>query len=159
MAPVDAPRQSSKRPFWLGVIVATCLLVPLGAVLAIAVGRGEEPSRPSAAPDAEFEAEAERLRRVSQTRDKGQVEDLTNVMRRYADDLDPVVDGLDKTLPPGDEDKLGPLAEASQVAEWQQIVGRAVAFFEESVSGDTGTNVARGTLASAVRGIARTVET
>ena len=67
-APTPAP--PSRRPFWLGVLVAALVLVPLGVVgVVIASGSAEEPTAEQAVRD-EVESEAERLRRQTQVRDK-----------------------------------------------------------------------------------------
>ncbi len=152
------------RHFWLGALAAACLLIPV-AVLAAVLASGDEaqPTAERAAatptPDPSVEREIERLRRVTQTRDKEQVEELTNRMRKYSDELRPVVAGLAKTLPPGRENAVGPLADEDEVDKWIRRTHQAREFFEESVSGDTGTNVARGAFAAAVRSLAEVAQT
>jgi len=133
--------------------------------LAAVLARGDE-AQPTAegaaatpAPDPSVEREIERLRGVTQARDKKQVEALTKRMRKYADDLSPVLAGLAKTLPPGRENAVGPLADQDEVDEWIRRTHQAREFFEESVSGDTGTNVARGAFAAAVRSLAEAAQT
>ena len=62
---------------------------------------------------------------------------------------------------PASEDakKTGALAGRGDVAKWVKTTGDAEAEFEEFPSGDTGTNVARGALATAVRGFAEMMRT
>lgn len=105
------------------------------------------------------ESEVERLRRVSQARDKEQVEQLTARMRKLGEDLDPVVRGVAKTLPPDDEERVGPLADGADVRKWVRATQAAKELFAETESGDTGTNVARGALVAAVRGLADMTQT
>jgi hypothetical protein len=145
----------------MGVLVAACVLIPI-AIVAVVLAAGDDPAPTVAqdtATDEKIESEAQRLQRMTQTRDKEQVQELTDLMRRYAEDLDPVVEGIDKTLPPGDPRKVGPLADADDVREWVKTTADTAKYFDETVSGDTGTNVARGAFATAVRGIQRTAET
>jgi hypothetical protein len=142
----------SLRGFWLGVIVAAIVLVPVGAI-AVVIASGDEAQDPAAAEQAavrnEIESEAETLRRQTQVRDKQQVKELTDRMRATVDDLGPVLGGLARTLPPGEE-KIGPLAQPGQVRQWRATVRKADEFFAETVSGETGTNVARGGFASSL---------
>jgi hypothetical protein len=155
---------SSSRQFWLGVLAAACILIPLAVVgILVASGGDDGPSTEQAArsqtPEPTAESEQARLQRITETQDKGQVQDLTTRVRQWSDDLDPVVRGVAKTLPPESENKIGPLASRAEVEDWRKKTRAAQSFFEESVSGDTGTNVARGTLASSIRGLAEMVET
>jgi hypothetical protein len=149
------------RSFWLGVLAAACLLVP-AAVAAVALGGGDdEPAGAAAATSPEDSArrEAERLRRATQTRDKQQVQELTDRARQYGDSLGPVVDAVARTLPPARENAVGPIAEPAAVADWIRRTRAARRFFAESVSGETGTNVARGAFAAAVDGLVQMAET
>jgi hypothetical protein len=156
------PAVYATRQFWLGVLAAACLLIP-AVVAAAAIGGGgdDEPSAPAAATSEEDSAqrEAERLRRATQTRDKQQVQELTDRMRQYADELSPIVDAVGRTLPPERENAIGPLAEPAQVAGWIRTTRAANEYLSESVSGETGTNVARGAFASAVNGLVQMTET
>jgi hypothetical protein len=164
-APPPPPTGPGSRQFWVGALVAACLLVPLGIVaVVLAAGGGSESPTPvtadgSPTPAPTEQSEQERLQEATQTRDKNQVSDLTALMRSYAEELEPVVAGVDKTLPPAEEDEIGPLASRGEVAGWVRTSRKAAAFFDETVSGDTGANVARGALATAVRGLARVAET
>jgi hypothetical protein len=166
-APVaePAPAAYRTRQFWLGALAAACLLVPV-AVAAAAIAGGGGDGEPGAAavatPESEEQAaqrEAERLRRLTQTRDKEQVKELTDRTRGFADDLGPIVDGIARTLPPGDDRKVGPLASPAEVRDWVRKSRAARRFFAESVSGETGTNVARGAFAAAVNSLFEMVET
>ena len=153
------------RQFWLGVLAAACLLVPVAvAAAAIAGGGDDEPqgAATAAKPESPEEAarrEVERLQKATQTRDKEQVKDLTDKARGFAEDLGPIIDGVARTLPPDSDTKVGPLASAADVRDWSRRARAARAYFRESVSGETGTNVARGALAAAVSGVAELVAT
>jgi hypothetical protein len=159
-----APPSYRTRQFWLGVLAAACLLVPVAVAAAAIAGGGDgEPGAAAVAtPESEEQAirrEAERLQRVTQTRDKEQVKELTDRTRGFADDLGPIVDGITRTLPPGNDSKVGPLASPAEVRNWVQKSRAARRFFAESVSGETGTNVARGAFAAAVNSLFEMVET
>ncbi len=162
-APPPPPTGLMSRQFGLGALVAACVLVPL-AIVGVLLAGGDEPPAPatvsaSATPTPAAESEQERMQEATQTRDKNQVSDLTALMRRYAEEVEPLVVGVNKTLPPGEERETGPLADRGDVNDWVRTTREAAAFFDETVSGDTGTNVARGALATAVRGLARVAET
>jgi hypothetical protein len=151
------------RQFWLGALAAACLLVPLG-VLAVALMSGRDSDTDGSAvvsqsPEPAETSEAERLQEVAQIRDSNQVQDLTAQMRRLSEDLDPVLRGVSKTLPPEDADETGALAGRADVDEWVKTTSAAEEEFVEFPSGDTGTNVARGALATAVRGFAEMMRT
>jgi hypothetical protein len=156
------------RQFWLGALAAACLLVPVAIAAAALAGSGDdspsasERAAAAATPESEQEAarrEAERLQKVTQTRDEEQVEELTDRTRAFADDLGPVVDGIARTLPPGSDAKVGPLASPPEVRDWVRKTRAARRYFADSVSGETGTNVARGAFSSAVSGVFEMVET
>ena len=74
-------------------------------------------------------------------RDKEQVAELTDRMRGTVDALVPVIDGFAKALPPGEE-KVGPLASPPMSRTWRAAVRKENEYFAETVSGETGTNVA-----------------
>jgi hypothetical protein len=122
-------------------------------------GSTEQAARSQATAEPAPESEQKRLQRITETQDKEQVQDLTTRMRQWSDDLDPVLRGVGKTVPPDSENKVGPLADRAEVEDWRRKVKSAEQFFAESVSGDTGTNVARGTLAASIRGLAEMLET
>jgi hypothetical protein len=160
--PAAAPApEPGRRPFWLGVLIAALVLIPLGAV-GVVIASGPEEEDPRAAAEQAFEdevqSEAARLREQTQVRDKEQVQQLTDRMRETVDALGPVLSGMARTFPPGEDDKLGPLADASAVEDWRRTVRAEDEFFAESVSGETGTNVARGGFAAALDVLAEAVE-
>jgi len=147
------------------VLAAACLLVPAAvAVAAIAGGGGDdEPgaaasARPPESPDDSVQREVERLQKATQTRDKEQVKELTDKARGFADDFGPIVDSVARTVPPGSEE-TGPLASAADVRRWSRTMRAAGGYFRETVSGETGTNVARGALAAAVGSLGELVAT
>jgi hypothetical protein len=161
-APAESHGTLRSRQFWLGVLAAACLLVP-AAVLAVVLVSGGDSNGAAATSSATVtpspSEEAKKLEQADADRDKTQVAQLTELMRQYAEDLDPVVLGVNKTLPPEQTNKVGPLAPAREVDEWIDATTKAEKAFDESVSGGTDTNVARGAFATAVRGLARMVET
>jgi hypothetical protein len=156
--PAAAP---SRRPFWLGVLVAAVVLIPLGAIgVVVASGSDEEPQQTEEQALADdVESEAAELRRQTKVRDKEQVAELTERMRSAVDALAPVLSGMGRTLPPGEDDKLGPVAEAAAVQRWRRAVRGENEYFAETVSGETGTNVARGGFAAALDALNEAVET
>jgi hypothetical protein len=158
-----APGSPSRRPFWLGMLVAAAVLIPLGAVgVVIAAGSGDTKADPAADEQAALkdaiESEAATLRKQTQVRDKEQVAELTDRMRVTVDALVPVIDGFAKALPPGKE-KAGPLAKPAAIATWRAAVRKENEYFAETVSGETGTNVARGGFAAALDTLNEAVET
>ena len=155
---------ASRRQFWLGMLAAAVVLVPAAVVgIVIASGSDEPPADPAAREQAalerSIETEAADLRRQTKVRDKEQVAELTDRMRGTVDALGPVLDGLSRTLPPGDDEKVGKLASADAVAGWRRAVREEDVFFAETVSGETGTNVARGGFAAALDALIEATET
>jgi hypothetical protein len=130
-------------------------------VAAVLASGGDDPGPASTTATVTPSAseQAEELRKASEVRDTGQVTELTALMRQYAEDLDPVVGGINKTLPPDSTTKVGPLASAREAEDWVDTSKKAAAVFDDTVSGETATNVARGAFATAVRGVARAAET
>ena len=164
--PESAPPPAAyrTRQFWLGVLAAACLLVPVAVAAAAIVGGGDDDGAAASAkapesPEEAVQREVERLQKATQTRDKDQVKDLTDRARGLAADLTPVVDGVARTLPPDSETKVGPLASAAAVGDWMRRTRAARRYFRDSVSGETGTNVARGALAAAVNSVGELVAT
>ncbi|HWK25959.1 MAG TPA: hypothetical protein VNS09_05310 [Solirubrobacter sp.] len=162
--PAPAPEPSAgggARQFWLGALAAACVLIPL-AVVAVFLAAQNDAAAPEAVavtvtPSAS--EEAAKLQQADDDRNVTQVSELTDQMRAFSDELNAVVTGIDRTLPPGSPDKTGPLASAKEVAGWVATTRRLASSFDETVSGETDTNVARGALATATRGLARTAET
>jgi hypothetical protein len=160
--PVPAPAEPpGRRQFWLGVLVAAAVLIPLAIVGVIVAPGGDE--APAQTEDQAFEeevqSEAARLREQTQVRDKEQVAQLTEQMRGTVDALAPVLSGMGRTLPPGEDDEVGPVAKAAAVQRWRRAVRTENEFFAETVSGETGTNVARGGFAAALDALNEAVET
>jgi hypothetical protein len=159
--PAAAPSEArSRRPFWLGVAVAALVLIPLAAAgIVIASGSDGEPQTEDQALEQEVQSEAARLREQTQVRDKEQVQELTDRMRGTVDALAPVLAGMARTFPPGEDEKLGPVAKAAAVAGWRSTVREEDRYFAETVSGETGANVARGGFAAALDSLSESVET
>jgi len=158
-----APPQPSRRQFWLGVLVAAAVLIPVAVVGVVIAAGGSEPQADAAAEEQAatkeaIESEAATLRKQTQVRDKEQVAELTDRMRGTVDALVPVIDGFAKALPPGKE-TLGPLAKPAAVAKWRAAVRKENEYFAETVSGETGTNVARGGFHAALDALNEATET
>lgn len=158
-----APSRAPARGFWLGALLSAAVLVPLAVVAVLVLGGGdEEPSRPASAEteaqDAEAVGDPEDLRKQFAARDKQQIKELTTRTRSMVDEFSPVIVGLGKTLPPASR-RVGPLAGASEVEDWLGRVREADAYFAETVSGETATNVARSGFGNAVDVLLEAVET
>lgn len=128
--------EQPQRPAWVFALVGFAV----GALLF--GGGGYLAGRPS-----EQEQMTEDIRAADAERDKVQIKSLTELARTTKDDLLPVVTGL-----AGD----GTVAD---VTVWQQTVAAAAKSFDDPPSGQTATNVARGSLATAVDQLALAVST
>lgn len=128
--------ETRQRPVWVFALVGFAV----GALLF--GGGGYLAGRPG-----EQERMAEDIRAADAERDKAQIKSLTELARTTKDDLVPVVSGL-----AGD-------ATAADVAGWQQTVAAAAESFDDPPSGMTATNVARGSLATAIDQLALAVST
>lgn len=124
----DEPRQG--RPAWVLALVGFAV----GALLF--GGGGYLINKPS-----EQEQMAQDIRDSDAARDKEQVKSLTELARDTRDDLAPVLAGL--------TGETG-TATAADVATWRQTVDAAARSFDNPPSGSTATNVARGSLTTAV---------
>ncbi|ETK33554.1 hypothetical protein [Microbispora sp. ATCC PTA-5024] len=101
---------------------------------------------------------ADRLRAEDAVRDKAQIKELTELARTTRDRLVPVLEGLGRVMPV--DGTAGPaVVTPADVAGWRQAAAAAVDGFADPPSGETATNIARSSLASAVRQIATTVDT
>ena len=143
----------SRRQFWLGVLVAAAILVPVGVVGIVIASGDDNATDPQAAEQAAVEksiqSEAAKLREQTQVRDKEQVKDLTDRMRATADVVDPIVAQMHRKK----------VASAATVASWRRAVRKENEYFADTVSGETGTNVARGAFASSLDALNEAVET
>lgn len=136
-----------EAPRWpVLVIPAAVILVVALAVLFAAGGNGGGP--PGSGGEAEVEREADRLRERFAARDARQVQELTRTARAARDDLAPALEGMADTMPPG-EAPAG-LASAEEVRSWERATRAAAGRFGDPPSGETATNVARGSLDAAV---------
>ncbi len=139
-----------RRPIW-GRVLALTVAFALGAIVAGGVVFGV--TRPSS-----IEQMADQIRAESALRDKTQIKTLTELARTTRDRLVPVLDGLGRALPA--DGTAGPaVVTAADVENWRKAATAAVEGFADPPSGETATNVARSSLASAVRQIATTVDT
>lgn len=127
--------QQEETPPWRRVLPAVLAFV-VGAVV-FGVG-GYLVGRPS--EEAQMAAD---IRAADAARDKVQIKELTDLARKTKDDLAPVLEGL--TSHTGD------------AAAWQRTVDAAAKAFDDPPSGTTNTNVARGSLATAVDQLALAV--
>ncbi|GAA4519435.1 MULTISPECIES: hypothetical protein [Nonomuraea] len=152
VATINRPRRPAPaRPATRGRVLALAFAFALGALVAGGVVFGV--TRPSS-----IEQAADRLRAESALRDRTQIRTLTELARGTRTRLLPVLDGLALALP-GDG-PAGPVAvTAADVEKWRQAAAAAVQGFADPPSGETATNVARSSLASAVRQFATTVDT
>jgi hypothetical protein len=158
--PEPAAAPAARRPgssFWLGVLVAAAVLIPAGVVAAVVASGSDE--TPEASLDQAVQSEAERLREQTQVRDREQVQELTGRMRQMVDDLQPVLSGLARTFPPGQDDRTGALVAAAAVERWRGPLREADRYFENPPSGETGTNVARGGFAASIDALVGAVDT
>jgi hypothetical protein len=158
--PARPPSRGGDRQFWLGVLAAAAILIPLGVVaVVLASGDDETPASERAVAPGEDESEVRRLRRQTQVRDREQVQELTDRMRGAIEDLQPVLTGLARTFPPARDDELGDLATAADVRAWRGPLRETDEYFENPPSGETGTNVARGGFSAAVDALVGSVDT
>ena len=128
--------EPAKRRAWLPALLAFVVAAVVFGTGGYLVGRPGEQERTAADIGASDVA-----------RDKTQIKALTDLARTTKDDLTPVVAGL-----AGD-------ATAADVASWHQTVDKAVKSFADPPSGMTATNVARGSLSTAVNQLAVAVDT
>lgn len=144
----------------------TVLLIPLSmlAALAVLVGillvsaNGGEGGGDASAGDAEVQRQADRLRAEFEARDARQIVDLTETARRAQGDLTPALEGMSEYLP-ADGSPTKRVAPADEISEWRSAIREAAARFGQPPSGETATNVARGSLDAAVDGLESSVLT
>lgn len=137
--PVTSTAAGNRRT---GRILA--LIAGAAVAMLLGVGIGMQLAGPSSA-----ESQVESLRRQEAQRDAAQIKELTQRARQTATAIKPIADGL-----------AAPEAvTAEQVKSWQKTIGDEVKWYAVTVSGMTATNVARGTLRSAVEQFAVAVDT
>lgn len=124
--------ETEERPSaWRRYGAVVVALIVVAAVFAVA---GYLVGRPSAA-----DRMAADIRAGDAARDQRQITELTDVARATRDQLAPVLKGMAQ-----------PSVTAAAVTGWQRIVDAAAKSFADPPSGSTATNVARGSLATAV---------
>ncbi|NYE48210.1 hypothetical protein HDA32_003330 [Spinactinospora alkalitolerans] len=145
--PEAEPAPARPKP-WPVVSALVAALVVVAGIAAIVVLR-EPPPGPDPQRVAELEA-SEDARHVEQV---GELVDQTRAAREA---LLPVLEGLDAALP---ADGSAPAGEPGddEVAGWRSTADDVAADFQTAPSGDTGHNVARGGLRSAVELLASSV--
>ncbi|MFJ2034105.1 hypothetical protein [Streptosporangium sp. NPDC087985] len=104
------------------------------------------------------ESLVEQFRAEAALRDKAQIKTLTELARTTRDRLVPVLEGLEHALP-SNEGATPAAATSADVESWRKAAAAAVEGFADPPSGETATNVARSSLASAVRQLATAVDT
>lgn len=129
----------------LGILLVVALLVGFSVVNQ---GDGETGGDDPAAPN-NVDREAERLQAEFAERDRRQVEDLTGTARRASERLVPVLEEMATYLPPGGE-PAADVADPETIEGWKGAVRAADREFGDPPSGETATNVARGSLDVAV---------
>lgn len=125
------------RPAWLPAVVAFLVGAVVFGFGGYLVGKPTE--------EAQMAAD---IRAADATRDQEQIVSLTDLARKTADDLAPVLTGMAQ-----------PTAPAADVATWRQTVAAAAKSFDDPPSGTTATNVARSSFAAAVDQLAVAVDT
>jgi hypothetical protein len=124
-----------KRPVWVFALIGFAV----GAVLF--GGGGYLAGKPS-----EQEQMTNDIRAADAARDVEQIKSLTDLARTTRDDLTPILAGLEGDAP------------AADVTSWQQTVTAVARSFDDPPSGSTATNVARGSLSTAVDQLAVAVD-
>jgi len=144
-------KRSRSRLVVLALPLAVLAVVGLGLFFALTRPGGEEPTDAGAAESEQaVEREAARLEAEFAERDRRQIGELTEVARRTSEDLNPVLDEMSASLPPGGEPVEDELASAGEVEAWKEALDAADREFGDPPSGETATNVARGSLEAAV---------
>ncbi|MBX7267617.1 hypothetical protein KIF24_17295 [Micromonospora sp. Llam7] len=128
---------------WMLAVAAAAVLVaaPAGGLVGHAVGR-----------PGPTEASIAALQQADVERDAQQIVELTEMAQRTGEELSPIIRAVKQDA------EAGRTPEATQVSQWQQIMGRLTAQFADPPSGMTATNVARGGLRSAVEQAAVAVD-
>ncbi len=130
-----------RRALVVGGIAAVLVALLLGVGIGYLLGR----------PDSTTAAVAN-LRADERARDVTQIGELTELARRTRDQITPVLSELDAAVAAGRTEP------AERVATWQQTMRQASDAFADPPSGTTTTNVARGSLRSAVTAFAIAVD-
>lgn len=118
----------------------------IGAVTVLAVGALVwAVTRPSA-----LEQDVARLEEESAVRDSEQVVELTDTARGTVDGVAGVLGEMAAAMPPGDDAGPGALADPDAVDGWVSTLEEAATTYDDPPSGETTTNVARGSIANAM---------
>jgi hypothetical protein len=140
---LSPPARQGRARTWLIAVAAAAVLVaaPAGGLVGHAVGR----------PDP-TDAGIAQLRQADAERDAQQIVELTELAYRTGAELAPLLRAVIQ------DTKAGRTPEKAQVDRWQQIMRQVTAHFADPPSGMTATNVARGSLRSAVEQAAVAVD-
>lgn len=150
----DKPAEPRRAALLIPLSVLTALVVIVGILLVSADGGGDGGG--DAAEDAEVQRTADRLRAEFEARDARQIVDLTETARRARGDLAPALEGMSEYLP-ADGPPAERVASPDEISGWKSAVREAAVRFGQPPSGETATNVARGSLDAAVDGLESSV--
>lgn len=143
-----APAAAPTGPvFRRGLYVGAVTVLLIGAVIWAV-------TRPSA-----FEQDVARLEQESATRDAEQVVELTDGARATVEEIAPVLGEMAAAMPPGEDGATGPVAEAGAVDGWVSTLEEAATTYDDPPSGETTTNVARGSIANAMDQLVASAQT
>ncbi|GII59037.1 hypothetical protein Pth03_74260 [Planotetraspora thailandica] len=131
-------------PVVLGIVLAFAVGVPVGLGIAH-LGTNDSD-----------QAVAE-MQRAEAHRDAARITELTTMARETKQVVRPVVDGL--TLVAPDDGSAASQATAAQLSEWKKVMEQERQRYSETVSGSTGTNVARNALGAAVNLLSTSLDT
>jgi hypothetical protein len=140
--PVRASTPTGTRRWHL--ITVPLLAFAVGALLGGPIGAA------IADPRTDYQKRVGELQAAEIQRDKDQVVSLTAQARRLRDELAPVLEGLDKTIPVGGS-TVGPVATQTEIDSWKAITKKLTDEFDSPPSAGTAVNIARSSLATAVR--------
>ena len=145
--------------FWLGGLVIGLTLVAITVAAFLVTGDDATPAPAPATEAAAGEGDiksAEQLEQEFAARDREQIEALTGEARTVAQGLQPVMRGLEAALPY--DGGAGEPATDAEVQSWLDATRDIAAPYQESVSGDTGYNVARSTIRASLDGLVSALE-
>ncbi|GLW11750.1 hypothetical protein Misp01_68780 [Microtetraspora sp. NBRC 13810] len=144
--PLDDGRHRRRFRLWLAaaVVLAFGAGVPAGMAIAGPGTSGED-------------AAVAEMREQEARRDAAQITELTTMARATQEALGPVVDGLAAAAPEGGAG--APEVPQARLSEWRTVMTGEVKKYEETVSGATGTNLARNALRSSVNMLSVALDT
>jgi hypothetical protein len=156
-APTPSATPASSTPvwrtsaFWIGGVAVGLLVALVAAAVVIATGDDDQAADPAAAALESQVQSPEGLEKQFAERDRQQIESMTLQARRIADGLAPVMGAFNRALREGGSPP--PVS-----AQWLDTARGYAAGFQESVSGETSTNVARLGLRASLEGLVNAME-